>query len=114
MCHIICWYWWLLVDDSAVIHQECFTLPSADKLYRYANFLFQQDVAAASGAKTTANWFADHVISVLDCPANLSDVNPIENLCNSVKGKKRTIQPKNRDKLKSSFKAISASIKPQR
>lgn len=89
--------------------QECFTLPSADKLYRYANFLFQQDLAAASGAKTTANWFADHVISVLDCPANLSDVNPIENLCDSVKRKKRTIQPKNRDKLKSSFKAI----KPQ-
>lgn len=51
-------------------------LLSADKLHWDADFLFQQDLAAAHSAKT--NWFADD-ITVLDRPANVPDLNPIEN-----------------------------------
>ncbi len=52
-------------------------LPSADKLFRDADFILQQDLAPAHGAKTTSNWFADHDITVLDWPANMPDLNPI-------------------------------------
>ena len=55
-------------------------LLSAEKLYGDADFLFQHDFAPAHSAKTTSNWFADHGITVLDWPANSSDLKPIENL----------------------------------
>ncbi|KAF7655024.1 hypothetical protein LDENG_00061880 [Lucifuga dentata] len=57
---------------NAAIYQEIlehFMLPSADKLYGDADFLFQH-------AKTTRNWFADRSITVLDWPANSPDLNP--------------------------------------
>lgn len=49
-------------------------LPSAEKFFGDANFLFQQDVAPARNAKTTTNWFADHDITVLDWPGNSPDL----------------------------------------
>ena len=55
-------------------------LPSAGKLYRDADFLFQQDLAAAPSAKTTINWFADHDINVFDWPAHSTELSPVENL----------------------------------
>lgn len=64
---------------NAAVYQEIlehFMLPSADKLYGDADFLFQQDLAPAHSAKTTSNWFADHGITVLDWPANSPDLNP--------------------------------------
>ena len=51
-------------------------LLSADKLCGDADFLFQQDLAHAHSAKTTGNWFTDHGITVLDWPANWTDLNP--------------------------------------
>lgn len=39
-------------------------LPSADKLFGDADFLFQQDVTPAHSAKTITNWFADDDITV--------------------------------------------------
>ncbi|KAF7656121.1 hypothetical protein LDENG_00046140 [Lucifuga dentata] len=63
---------------NAAVYQEIlehFMLPSADKLYGDADFLFQQDLAPAHSAKTTRNWFADHGITVLDWPANSPDLN---------------------------------------
>ncbi len=59
---------------------EHFMLPSADKLYRDADFIFQQDLAPAHTAKGTKSWFNDHGVTVLDWPANSPDLNPIENL----------------------------------
>ncbi len=56
---------------NADIYQEIlehFMLPSADKLYGDADFIFQQDLAPAH---------SDQDITVLDWPA---DLNPIENL----------------------------------
>ncbi len=68
---------------NAAIYQEMlqhFMLPSADKLYGDAEFIFQQDLAPVHTAKGTKSWFTDHGVTVLDWPANSPDLNPIEHL----------------------------------
>ncbi len=98
-CHVICWCWSTVFSESTVkaaIYQEIlehFMLPSADKLYGDADFIFQQDLAPAQTAKGTKSWFNDHGVTVLDWPANSPDLNPIENLWGIVKKKMRDIQP---------------------
>ncbi len=57
-----------------------FMLPSADQLFKDADFIFQQDLAPAHTAKSPKSWLNDHGVGVLDLPANLPDLNPIENL----------------------------------
>ncbi len=83
-CHLLvlvhCVFW---SPQSTVIYQdilEHFMLPSADKLYGDADFIFQQDLAPAHTAKGTKSWFNDHGVTVLDWPANSPDLNPIVNL----------------------------------
>jgi len=61
--------------------------PAPDQLYGDADFIFQQDLAHAHSAKATSTWFKDHGIPILNCPANLPDPNPIENLRGIVKRK---------------------------
>ncbi len=54
---------------NTAIYQEIleyFMLPSADKLYGDADFIFQQDVAPAHTAKSTKSWFNEHDVTVLD------------------------------------------------
>ncbi len=51
-------------------------LPSADKPYGDADFIFQQDLAPAHTAKGTKSWFNDHGVTVLDWPANSPDLKP--------------------------------------
>ncbi len=68
---------------NSAIHQdilEHFMLPSADKLYGDADFIFQLDLAPAHTAKCTKSWFNDHDVTVLDWPVNLPNLNYIENL----------------------------------
>ncbi len=68
---------------NTAIYQEIlehFLLPSADKLYGDADFIFQQDLPPAHTAKGTKSWFNDHGVTVLDWPANSPDLKPIENL----------------------------------
>ncbi len=63
---------------NAAIYQEIlehFMLPSADKLYGDADFIFQQDLAPAHTAKGTKSWFNDHGVTVLDWQANSPDLN---------------------------------------
>ncbi len=69
---------------------ERFMLPSADQLFKDADFLFQQDLAPAHTAKSTKSWLNDHGVGVLDWPANSPDLNPTENIWGIVKRKMRT------------------------
>ncbi len=85
-------------------------LPSADKLYGDADFIFQQGLSPAHTAKGTKSWFNGHGVTVLDCPANLPDLNPIENICSIVKRKMRDTRPNNADDLKDTVKATRASL----
>ncbi len=64
---------------NAAIYQEILEhlmLPSADKLYGDADFIFQQDLTPAHTAKGTKSWFNDRDVTVLDWPANSPDLNP--------------------------------------
>ncbi len=98
---------------NAAIYQEIlehFMLPSADKLYGDADFIFQQDLAPAHTAKGTKSWFNDHGVTVLDWPANSPDLNPIKNLWGIVKRKMRDTRPNNADDLKATIKGTWASL----
>ncbi len=106
----------LKTNVTAPVYQkilEHFMLPSADQLFKAADFIFQQDLAPAHTAKSTKSWFNDHGVGVLDWPANSPDLNPIENLWGIVKRKMRNKRPKNADELKATVKETWASIPPQ-
>ncbi len=91
-CHGVGPLCFLKSTVNAAIYQEIlehFMLPSADQLFKDADFIFQQDLAPAHTAKGTKTWFNDHGVTVLDWPANSPDLNPIENLWGIVKRKMR-------------------------
>jgi len=84
-------------------------LPSADQLFKDADFLFQQDLAPAHTAKSTKSWLNNHGVGVLDWPANSPDLN----IWGIVKRKMRNKRPENADELKVTVKQTWASIPPQ-
>ncbi len=51
-------------------------LPSADQLFKDADFIFQQDLAPTHTAKSTKSWLNDHSVGVLDWPGNSTDLKP--------------------------------------
>ncbi len=87
-------------------------LPSADQLFKDADFIFQQDLAPAHTAKSTKSWLNDHGVGVLYYPANSPDLN-IENLWGIGKRKMRNKRPKHADELKATVKETWASTPPQ-
>ncbi len=87
---------------------EHFMLPSADQLFKDADFIFQQDLATAHTAKSTKSWLNDHGVGVLDWPANSPDLN-IENIWSIIMRKMRKKRPKNADELKATVKETWAS-----
>ncbi len=85
----------LKTNVIAPVYQEMlehFMLPSADQLFKDADFIFQQDLAPVHTAKSTKSWLNDHGVGVLDWPANSPDLNPKENLWGIVKRKMQMIQ----------------------
>ncbi len=67
----------LKTNVSSHIYEEIlkhFMLPSADQLFKDADFIFQQDMAPAHTAKSTKSWLNDHGVGVLDWPANSPDL----------------------------------------
>ncbi len=73
----------LETNVTAPLYQEILEhsmLPSADQLFKDADFIFQQDLAPAHTAKSTKSWLNDHGVGVLDWPANSPDLNHIENI----------------------------------
>ncbi len=79
-------------------------LPSADQLFKDADFIFSRIWHLPTTAKSTKSWLNDHGVGVLDWPANSPDLNPIENLWGIVKRKMRNKRPKNADELKAIVK----------
>ncbi len=84
-CHLLVlvhYVFFFKTNVTAPIYQdilEHFMLPSADQLFKEADFIFQQDLAPVHTAKSTKSWLNDHGVGVLDWPANSPDLNPIEN-----------------------------------
>ncbi len=98
---------------TAPVYQEILEhimLPSADQLFKDADFIFQQDLAPAHTAKSTKSWLNDHGVGVLDWPANSPDLNLVKTLS---RGKWETRDQKNADELKATVKETWASIPPQ-
>ncbi len=101
---------------NAAIYQdilEHFMFPSADKLYRDADFIFQQNLAPAHTAKGTKSWFNDHGVTVLDWPTDSHDLKSIDDLWSIVKRKMRDTRHNNADDLQATIKATWASIPPE-
>ncbi len=97
----------LKTNVTALIYQdilEHFMLSSADQLFKDADFIFQQDLAPAHTSKNTKSWLNDHGVGVLDWPANLPGLNPIENLWSIVNWEMRNKRPKAADELKATVK----------
>ncbi len=67
----------LKTNVTAPVYQvflDHFMLPSADQLFKYADFIFQQDLPPAHTAKSTKSWLNDHGVGMLDWPANSPDL----------------------------------------
>ncbi len=102
----------LKTNVTAPVYQEIlehFMLPSADQLFKDADFIFQQDLAPAHTTKSTKSWLNDHGVGVLDWSANSPDLNQEE----LSRGKWETRDQKNADELKATVKETWASIPPQ-
>ncbi len=58
----------LKTNITAPVYQilEHFMLPSADQLFKDADFIFQQDLSPAHTAKSTQRWLNDHGVGLLD------------------------------------------------
>ncbi len=71
----------LKTNVTAPVYQyilEHFMLPSADQLFKDADFIFQQDLAPAHTTKSTKRWLNDHGVGVLDWTAKTE--NPRESM----------------------------------
>ena len=75
-------------------------LPSAQMLYPNSDdWIFQQDNAPCHTAKSVKSWMEEKNIRILTWPAQSPDINPIENLWNTMKRKMENHKPSNKAEL---------------
>ncbi len=58
----------LKTNVTAPVYQEIvehFMVPSADQLFKDADFIFQQDLASAHTAKSTKSWLKENLWSIV-------------------------------------------------
>ncbi len=60
------WGWGQGIKSTTQNILEHFMLPSADQLFKDADFIFQQDLTPVHTAKSTKSWLNDHGVGVLD------------------------------------------------
>ena len=63
-------------------------------------------------SKVVAKWLKDNKVKVLECPAQSSDLNPIENLWAELKRRVRARRPTNRTQLHQLCQEEWAEIHP--
>ncbi len=108
----------LKTNVTAPVYQEIlehFMLPSADQLFKDADFIFQQDLAPAHTAKSTKSWLNDHVLVCLTGQANSTKPTPKDDLwgyCQEENEKKQETK-KNADELKATVKKPGLPYHPQ-
>ena len=89
---------------------EYFMLPAGEEILGCADFTFQQDLAPAHSARSTMRWLEDHHgIEVLSWPANLPDLNPIDNLWGLVK-RRMSEWPSTQEELKGAIRIAWNSL----
>jgi hypothetical protein len=74
-----------------VLSEGLLPLLEPDGLYH--GLLFQQDLAPAHSSKSTAEWFNEYCIEVLEWPGNSPDLNPIENIWGIIKRAVKKYRP---------------------
>ncbi|CAJ0942690.1 unnamed protein product [Ranitomeya imitator] len=102
-----------LIKVSKGVNSSFILVRHTEKLTEDGNLILQQDLAPVHTVKSTNTWFKNNSITVLDWPANLPDLNPIDSLWGTVKRKKRETIPNNTEELMVAIKATWASITPQ-
>ncbi len=80
-CHLLVLVHCVLLKTkvTAPVYQEILEhlmFPSADQLFKDADFIFKQDLAPDHTAKSTKSWLNEHGVGVLDWPANSPDLTP--------------------------------------
>ncbi len=105
----------LKTNVTAPVYQEIlehFMLPSADQLFKDADFISSRIWHLPTLPKAPKVGL-NYQVGVLDWPANSPDLNPIEKLWGIVKRTMRNKRPTNADELKATVKETWASIPPQ-
>ncbi len=99
-CHLLVLVHCVLLKTkvTAPVYQEILEhlmFPSADQLFKDADFIFKQDLAPDHTAKSTKSWLNEHGVGGLTGQQTHQTLNPVENLWGIVKRKMRNKRPIN-------------------